>query len=56
MIFLGQNKAEILFPICFDIKVRRTDISRFPRGNRDFCLHCFGISYVHVQVSKYEMS
>ena len=26
----------------------------FAKGNPDFCLHCFGIFYVHVQVSKYK--
>ena len=56
MIFLGPNKTKTIFMIFFDIKHRVTDISGFARGNPDFCLHFFRISYVHVQVSKYRMS
>ena len=56
MIFLGQNKTETMVMIFFDTKHRYTDISWFDGGNPDFYLHCFGIFYVHVQVSKYKMS
>ena len=42
--------------IFFDTKHRLTDISGFARGNPDLYLHCFGIFYVHVQVSEYKMS
>ena len=38
----------------FVIKYCQTDISGFTGGNPDLYLHCFKISYVHVQVSKYK--
>ena len=52
----GSKKTETMFMIFFDTKHHYTDISRFARGNPDFHLHCFGIFYIHVQVSKYKMS
>ena len=56
VIFLGPNKIETMFMIFFIPKHRLSDISGFDRGNPDCCFHCFGIFYVHVQVSKYKMS
>ena len=56
MIFLGPKKTETMFMIFFYIKHRLTDISGFVGSNPDFYLHCFGVFYVHVQVSKYKMS
>ena len=53
VISLGLNKTETMFMIVFDSK---HDISGLAGGNPDSCLHCFGIFYVHVQVSKYKMS
>ena len=53
-IFLGQNKTETMFMTFFYTK--HTDISWFDGGNPDFFLHCFGIFYVHVQVSRYKTS
>ena len=56
MIFLGPNKAKTIIMTFFDTKHCVTDISGFARGNSDLYLHCFRIFYVHVQVSKYELS
>ena len=56
MIFLGPNKTKTTFMIFFDTKHGLTYISGFARGNHDFHLHCLGIVYVNVQVSKYKMS
>ena len=56
MIFLGPNKTKTIFMIFFDSKHRLTDISGFTRDNPDFCLHCFRIFYVPVQVSMYKIS
>ena len=56
VIFLGPSKTETMFMICFDTKHRYTDISWFDGGNPDFYLHCFGIFYVYVQISRYRMN
>ena len=56
MIFLGPKKTETMFMIFFYIKHRLTDTSGFVGSNPDFCLQCFGVFHVHVQVSKYKMS
>ena len=56
VIFLGLNKIEVKFMICFDIKYSLTDISVFTRGNSDIYLHSFRIYDVYIQVSKYKMS
>ena len=56
MIYLGLNKTETMLMIFLDTKHRVTDISGLAGSNPDSYLHCFGIFYVHVQVSKYEMS
>ena len=44
------------FMIVFDTKHRLIDISGFAGGNTDFLLHCFGICYVKVHISMYNMS
>ena len=56
MVFFGPNKIETMCMIFFYVKHHYTDISGFAGGNPDFYLHSFGIFYVHVQVSKYQMS
>ena len=56
MIFLGPSKNETMLMTFFDTKHCYTDISGFAGGNPDFYLHCFGIFYIHVQVSKYKMN
>ena len=50
--FMGQKKTPAMFMISFGTKHRLTNISGLARGNSDFYLHCFGIFYVHVRVSK----
>ena len=56
MIFLVPNKTETMFMIFIEAKHCYTDISGFAGDNPDFYLHCFGIFYVHVLVSKYKTS
>ena len=56
VIFLEPNENKTMFMIFFDTKHFVIDFSGFTRGNPDFYLRCFGILYVHVQVSKYKMS
>ena len=56
VIFLGPKKTETMFMIFFYIKHRLIDISGFVGSNPDLYLHCLGVFYVHVQVSKYKMS
>ena len=52
---LGSNPNGTMFMILFDTKHRLIDISGFAGGNPHCYLHCFGIFYVHVQISKYNL-
>ena len=57
MIFLGLNKTETMFMIFFTPNiVILIFFGSVDGSNPDFYLHCFGIFYVHVQVSRYEIS
>ena len=62
--FLGPNitesdifwskETEIMATVCFGIKYGQTDTSGFVRGNFNFNLCHFMISYVRLQLSKYK--